>query len=417
MSDTSAAEQTDSGQRARELARTFDIWDPKLNDDPYPVLRELQQECPVAYSEALGGYWVVTSYDAVREVFTHPGVYSSQILQVPPPDDPPVLIPETLDPPTHTAYRQVMAPLFSPPAVAALQDSTRSLIHDLLVSFVAEGGGDFVREVAVPLPAKVFLSVLGLPWEDVEKLQSYRDALMRGIASPDEKVAEHARTVLMPEAMQYFAEAAASRRAMTDPPHDLLTAMVTGRLELDGGRTMTDDEVVNALILLVAAGLDTVTAVLAKAVMTLATRPDLRQQLLDDPTVIPSATEEFIRYWALVATCRRATSDTLLNEMPIKAGDVVNISTVAASRDPKEFERPDEIDLRRAPNRHLAFGAGPHRCIGSHLARMEVSVCLDELMRVMPHFELDPSDPPVQRFGQVIGVDRLALVVASPTPA
>jgi cytochrome P450 len=230
MSDVNGQEQTNGRQRALELARTFDIWDPELNDDPYPVLRELQQECPVAYSEALGGYWVVTSYDSVREVFTHPGIYSSRILQVPPPDDPPMLIPETLDPPTHTAYRQVMAPLFSPPAIAALQDSTRNLVRDLLAEFVADGGGDFVQEVAVPLPAGL-LERARTSVEDVERLQSYRDALMRGIASPDENIAEHARTVLMPEAMQYFEEAAASRRALAEPPNDLLTAMVKGRLE------------------------------------------------------------------------------------------------------------------------------------------------------------------------------------------
>ena len=394
-----------------ELARTFNIWDPSLNEDPYPLLRRLQQECPVARSEQLGGYWFVTSYEGVRDVFTNPATFSSRVLQVPRPDDPPVLIPETLDPPTHTAYRQVMAPVFSPPAIAKLEGSTREVARDLLQKFVAAGGGDFVEEVALPLPASVFLSILGLPWEDVDRLLEYRDALMRGSVSEDPEVAEHARNVVLPAAFQYFGEAIAARRATNDRPDDLLGAMVHTPLSIDGGRTMGDEEIVNALILLVAAGLDTVTAVLAKSVATLAERPDLRKELCDDASLIPGATEEFLRYWALVSTCREARVDAELQGTTIHAGDLVNICTPAASRDPKEFDHPDEIDFRRSANRHLAFGAGPHRCIGSHLARMEVSVALEETMRMMPEFALDPARPPAHRFGQVIGVDVLPLVV------
>ena len=133
--------------------------------------------------------------------------------------------------------------------------------------------------------------------------------------------------------------------------------------------------------------------------------------MCDDTSLIPGATEEFLRYWALVSTCREAKVDVEFHGATIQAGDLVNICTPAASRDPKEFDNPDDIDFRRTANRHLAFGAGPHRCIGSHLARMEVSVVLEETMRLMPDFALDPANPPAHRFGQVIGVDVLPLVV------
>jgi cytochrome P450 len=215
----------------------------------------------------------------------------------------------------------------------------------------------------------------------------------------------------MPATAQYFTEAIAARRAVSDPPEDLLTAMVTGQLTQQGGRNMTDEEIINACYLLVAAGLDTVTAAMSKSVATLANRKDLLQQLIDDPALVPGATEEFLRYWSLVSTCREARSGTLLGGAPIAAGDIVNICTPAASRDPAEFPDPDKIDFRRSPNRHLAFGAGPHRCIGSHLARAELRIALEELVSIMPDFDLDPQHPPIQRFGQVLGVDQLMLIV------
>jgi cytochrome P450 len=394
-----------------ELARKFNIWDPALNEDPYPTLRDLQSKCPVAHSDELGGYWVVTSYEHVHQVFSDPATFSSRILQIPPPEEPPVLIPETLDPPTHTTYRHVMSPTFSPRAVEGLEQGIRERVRALLNDFVAKGGGDFVEEVALPLPASVFLQTLGLPWDDLDKMLAFRDALMRGMTSSDPAVVEHATTVVVPATSQYLMEAIAARRAIENPPDDLLTAMLSGELALDGGRQMTDEEIINACFLLVAAGLDTVTAVLSKAILTLATQKDLLQQLIDDPSIIPGATEEFLRYWSLVSTCRQAKTDTVLAGQAIKAGEIVNICTPAASRDPKEFPNPDEIDFRRAPNRHLAFGAGPHRCIGSHLARTEIRVTLEELISTMPAFDLDPEDPPVQRFGQVLGVDRLMIRV------
>ena len=401
----------DASTGVEELARTFNIWDPALNDDPYPVLQELQSKCPVAHSDELGGYWFVTSYEHVHQVFSDPATFSSRILQLPPPADPPVLIPETLDPPGHTAYRHVMSPTFSPRAVEGMEAGIRKRVRELLTNFAAAGGGDFVGDVALPLPSGVFLQTLGLPWADLDKMLAFRDALMRDMASTEPAVAEHATNVVIPATSQYLAEAIASRRSSDDPPEDLLTAMVTGDLAVDGGRKMTDEEIINACFLLVAAGLDTVTAVLAKSVGTLAVRKDLLQQLVDDPELIPGATEEFLRYWSLVSTCRQAKTDTSLGGASIKAGEIVNVCTPAASRDPKEFTDPDKVDFHRSPNRHLAFGAGPHRCIGSHLARTEIRVTLEELVSIMPEFELDPDEPPLRRFGQVLGVDRLVLRV------
>ena len=393
-----------------ELVRNFNMWDTSYDANPYPVLSRLQAECPVARSEALGGYWFVTSYEGVHDVFSNPAVFSSRNLTVPPLEEPLVLIPETIDPPEHTAYRRIFTPLFSPARMRLLEESARATARSLMEAFVADGGGDFMKAVAVPLPSTVFLDLLGLPKSDLDRLLMWKDAIMRDLIGDDPVKSEYAKTVMMPEFFGYFQQAVDARRAMEDPPEDVLTGMIEGQLPIDGGRTMTDAEITNTLLLFVLAGLDTVTAALALSVESLATNPSLRQQLLDSPAVIPNAVEELLRYWSLVTTCRQANEDAVVGGQQIKAGDYVAVCTAAASRDPSEFENPHEIDFGRTNNRHLAFGAGPHRCLGSHLARMEMAIAIEELLRVLPSFGIAPGTTPKHHFGGVLGCDELFLV-------
>lgn len=364
-------------------------------------------------SDALGGYWFVTSYEGVREVFTNPSIFSSRYLTIPP--QPLVLIPESVDPPDQVASRHLFAPLFSPAQAKSVEQGTRATGRDLAVAFAKNGGGDCVERLAVPLPCTVFLRMLGLPLADLERLLVWKDAVMRDMIADDPERAEHARTVILPEMMGYFATAVDERRAMAEPPDDVLTGMLAGKLDLDNTRPLTDDEVLNALLLFVVAGLDTVTAMLSLTIETLARRPDLRMQLVEDPSVVSSATEEFLRYWSLATNCRQANVDHTLLGAGIKAGDMVAVCTPAASRDPAEFSNPDVLDLRRQDNRHLAFGAGPHRCLGSHLARMEMIVALEEIHKAMPNYELAPNSKPTHHFGGVMGCDSLELVVTTGT--
>jgi cytochrome P450 len=292
-----------------------------------------------------------------------------------------------------------------------LESSIRETARALIEAFVANGGGDFVAAVAVPLPSTVFLDVLGLPKGDLDRLLVWKDAIMRDLIGDDPVKSEYAKTVMMPEFFGYFQEAIDARRAMEDPPEDVLTGMIVGELPLDGGRTMTDAEITNTLLLFVLAGLDTVTAALSLSVESLARDPALRQQLIDDPALMPNAVEEFLRYWSLVTTCRQANVDSVLQGQEIKAGDYVAICTAAASRDPKEFANPHELDFRRPDIRHLAFGAGPHRCLGSHLARLEMAIALEEVLRAMPDLAVAPGTVPKHHFGGVLGCDELMLAV------
>jgi cytochrome P450 len=293
----------------------------------------------------------------------------------------------------------------------ALAPRAHELLSDLLQRFVDAGGGDFVKDVAIPFPCIMFLETTGLPVDDLPQLLEWKEAFLRGLATDDAELREHAENVVMPEIVSYFSKIIAARRSAANPPDDVLTGMVTATLP--DGRPMTDDEITNALTLFMAAGLDTVTNVLALSVELLARRPDLRRQLIEDRSIIPSAAEELLRYTSIVTSCRQAKVDDTLDGMPIKAGDWLAAVSIMASRDASVFPDPYTIDFRREYNRHLAFGAGPHRCLGSHLARVELAVALDEIHRIMPHYEIRPGTVPARHFGALMGCSELILTIDS----
>jgi cytochrome P450 len=200
-----------------------------------------------------------------------------------------------------------------------------------------------------------------------------------------------------------------TRRAMTDPGDDMIGKMLKARYA--GERLLTLNEFVGMACLVWGAGLDTVTAQLSLAMLNLATDTSLRDRLVEDPGLIPSAIEELIRFDGIVNQCRVATQDVELSGVLIRKGDRVNVMTGASGRDPQQFADPESLDFTRPANRHFGFGAGAHRCVGSHLARLELRVALEEIHRRMPTYRIDPAQPPMRHFGLVRGVDRLHLVV------
>ena len=398
-----------------ELARSFNYWDESLDRDPHTPLAQLRAQCPVARSEELGGYWLVTSFERVRQVLTDPHTYSSRVLTLPPEGAPPLLVPETIDPPKHAGYRRVFTPYFTPRRAAQLRERTRVKAAELaagLATQLAENGNcDFMEGFAVPLPCTVFMELAGFPIADLPQLLEWKDRFMRDGVSDDAAKRAEVSEVVMPAMMSYFNAALDERIAATDPPDDLLTGLVTG--EVADGETMTRDEILNALLLMLAAGLDTVTAALGLSVAHLATAPGLRAELVADPDLIPGAVEEFLRYYSLVTTCRQANTDAVLGDAEIKAGDYLAVCGPSAGRDESVFPNADELDIRRTPNPHLAFGVGPHRCLGSHLARMEMAVALEELHKAMPDYRIEPGTEPRRHFGGVMGIDSLYLSAGS----
>ena len=296
------------------------------------------------------------------------------------------LIPLQVDPPKHVKYRRILDPLFAPKKMALLEDEVVALVKELVDAFCVTGTCDFHEEFAVPLPCRVFLRLMGLPLEDLELFLSVKDDIIRPPGLTLEDQAPY-RQRAGKAVYEYFERVLAQRKGR--PTDDLLGQIMQG--EVDGER-LTDEEVLDICYLFIIAGLDTVTDSLDCIFAYLAQNPEHRRQLVDDESVIPSAVEELLRWESPVpAVPRVATEDLEIGGCPIKAGQQVMLLLASANTDDADHPGVDEVDLARNPNPHLAFGGGVHRCLGSHLARVELRVAIREFHRRIPEYELAPG--------------------------
>jgi cytochrome P450 len=298
------------------------------------------------------------------------------------------LIPLMLDGDDHTKYRKLLDPLFAPKQIARLEPMVRELAESLIDKFAADGEVDFYEAFCEPLPSQIFLRQLGLPLEDAPFLMWVKDGPIR----PTDE--EH-RTTAGPKLLEYLYAELERRDAAGEPGDDLIGGFLTA--EVDGQR-LTHDDVVDILFLLVLAGLDTVTSSLSCMVDWLARHPDERDALVADPSGLPAAIEELMRVQTpVVMGSRHAVADFDLDGIQVKAGDELHVMWAAANMDPQVFDDPTRVDFQRPNNRHIAFASGFHRCLGSHLARLELRVALDTLHRRIPDYRLDPQRPPGYR--------------------
>ncbi len=295
------------------------------------------------------------------------------------------LIPLMLDGEQHTQYRKLLDPLFAPKHVARLEPVIRNLAETLIDTFASDGEVEFYSAFCEPLPSQIFLSQLGLPLDDVAFLLWVKDGIIRPVDD------EH-RTTAGPKLIEYLEAELDRRAATTETRDDLIDEFLAA--EVDGHR-LTRDDVVDITFLLVLAGLDTVTSSLSCMVDWLARHPHERDRLVADPSLVPSAIEELMRVQTPVAAgSRHATADFEIDGVEVKAGDELRVVWAAADMDPDVFPEPTRVDFERPNNRHIAFASGFHRCLGSHLARLELRVALETLHRRIPDYRLDPSRPP-----------------------
>lgn len=388
----------------------FDIYDPTL---AYPVdtlqekAAELAAKGPVVYSTAHGGHWIVTRYKEAHEVLRNPETFSSYPNNLVNAGDGKFL-PLELDPPEHTAYRVALQPLFSPNRMKALTDRIRAVVNELIDGFADKGETEFISSFAHELPTRVFLALMDWPLEDAPMFTEATDIALMGKPGASEEESAQARAEAAQQMFGYFQTIIDERRV--NPSDDVTSTLIHTEIELaDGKRLLTDEELTRMFFLLLIAGLHTVQGSLAWAIIHLVNRPDQRAALIADDGLIPSAVEEILRIEAAVVMGRRVTRDVELGGVRMKEGDQLIVMLCSANRDSDEFDDPNTLDLERTPNRHLSFGAGPHRCLGSHLARLELSIALEELHRRIPDYALVESDPPVLHASQVRGCMRLPI--------
>ena len=387
-----------------KLVEQFDHHDPRLGEITHEVYAAMRERCPVAHSDRHGGFWTISSYELVHyalqhyELFTtHPTVNIPAGLGHRRP-----MLPLEVDPPLHAKYRIVLEPLFAPRRMTALEPKIRALCDSLIDRFIERGGCDFIADLAAPLPTQIFTEMMGLPAGEAGRFLAWKDELIHGHADDPQGTRRAAAGAAVAEYLQaLIAERKGERR------DDIVSVLLDAEHE---GQKLTDEEMLDLAYMLFLAGLDTVTSSLALQFLYLAQHPEQRDRLVADPSIIPYAVEELLRYEPLILAGRTVTRDLEIGGVEMKAGDRVLLNTVSAGRDENQFPKPDEVILDRRPNRHISFAVGPHRCVGSHLARLELRIVHEHVHRRIPTYRLREGAVIHRHASSVAGIDSLPLV-------
>jgi cytochrome P450 len=361
------------------------------------------QNRPAVWSEDGPGYWVFTDGEVILSGLQQPELWSSRVMVPNEPDPPYRWIPIMLDPPEHTPWRRLLGGYLSPGRVKKMADGNRALAIEIIGRFRDRGECEFMTDFARVFPSTIFLQVMGMPIDKLEEFMSWEDMILHQDSQSDPDMS--IRMNGMMAVMGYFGELIAERRAHpVEDAEDIVSDALGWQID---GKPVEDADVLNCLLLLFMAGLDTVASQLSYALLHLATHPDDRKRIVSDPSIVPHALEELMRAFPIVATGRVATQDMDFHGCPVKAGDTAQFPLAMAGRDEKAWANATSVDFDREDVRHISFGAGPHRCLGSHLARQELVIVLEEWHRLIPDYELVGT--PTEHAGGVSGLNELQL--------
>jgi cytochrome P450 len=384
----------------------FDPYSYEHHEDPYPTYRRLRNEAP-AYLDPERGFWALSRHDDIRAAIDDWPTYSSSegiTLERRSEAVEPMLI--EMDPPRHTELRALVSRAFTPRRVAGLESPIGELARELSTSFAPGARVDVIEEFAAKLPMAVISVMLGVPREDQDELRSWSDAMLHR----EEGSAELTRAGIdgATRLYGYFGDVIANRRRT--PSEDLVGALVAAH---EGDRTLSHAEVLGFCFLLLIAGNETTTKLIGNAIFWLAAFPDQRARLLADPSLIPAAVEETLRFdTSTQALARVLTRDVELHGVTLPTGRKGLLLFGSANRDERRWDEPDVFDIDRNPAGHLAFGHGVHHCLGAPLARLETRVALEILLPVLGEYRVDRTDAVRVHSGNVRGFARLPVEVA-----
>jgi cytochrome P450 len=390
----------------RDHFTDFDLDSPEFRDHYDEVLDELLDKCPVAHSNAFGGYWMVSRAEDVRRCAQDHETFTSTLGFEPNRSNEESslkLYPLELDPPYQTRWRTALGDYFNPRSIRPRAASIREQANFLIDTFIESGRCEFVDVFAAQLPGRVFFgSFLGVPFDELNAIQKATDTAMRGAAS--ERAA--AWTTVAEFLTEYL-------RAREEEPGrgDFVDAVLAGVPDDDLQPCAWNDKLF-IMIDMVAGGMGTTSHVLASVMYHLATHPEDFERVREEPATRPNLVEEVIRVYApIVATGRTATRDTEIAGQAIRKGDFVMLSQAAACRDPRFVREPMRVNLDRPAPQNLAFSYGPHRCIGAHVGRLQAVVALDVLLERIPDFAIPDGYQPVYSNSSVArNMDELQIV-------
>jgi cytochrome P450 len=389
-----------------DWATDFSHMEPEWAADPYPIQDDLRRRCPIAHTGRFGGGWLPTRYEDVSAIAYDTERFSSRSIVMsnfrPPLEAAPVggVPPISSDPPFHHDARKLLLPAFTKTAVSRLEPATRAFCHALIDGLERDGDVvDAARDYAQHIPMRVIADMLGFPPEDGPKFREFVENALEGVnRPPDERIAR------MEKLFDYLLDQI--RDHVDRPRDDLTTYLINAELY---GRKLDPSHVSGTMALLLIAGIDTTWSAIGASLWHLAKTPADLERLVAEPELLPTAMEEFLRAYAPVTMARLVKQDMHWRGADMKAEDWILLSFPAANRDPEQFDRADEVVIDREVNRHAAFGLGIHRCVGSHLARMELRVALEVWLERFPRFTLDDPSAVTWAAGQVRGPRTLPL--------
>ena len=372
-----------------------------FNQNPYPVYRQMREAAPVYWSEAWG-CWLLTRYDDIAWTlqdharFTSLGrLTASMDLPAPLREKAAPLIRHysqgliNVDPPDHTRMRKLVHLAFTPRAIRKMRVYIEDIVERLIDEHIDRGQMDVIWDFSYPLPVTVIAEMMGIPVEDHAKFKAWSGEIVAFMATPKPTPAVLLKSQDALLAMQaYFRDIYARRRLA--PADDLITALV--RAELEGDK-LTEEEMVSSCVTILIGGHETTTYLIANGMYALLRQREQMRRLRDNPALDAPATEEFLRYEGPFQRNRRiATRDLEIGGRQIKKGQLIMQFLGAANRDPAQFKEPEALDIERSPNKHLAFGYGPHFCLGAPLARLEAPVAIRGLLRKLRNIRLADDD-------------------------
>lgn len=389
----------------KDLIFDFDFFHmPHGITDPAEIWHDLRRRGvpPIFYTPRNGGHWVFLDYADIVEAYRDHGIFSTYQTPIPPIEPFPVVQPQGVDPPEHQIFRRLLAPMFTPIAVRDMADALRGRAALLIEDIARQKSCDLIEDFASRFPTATFLHLFGLPEARLEEFLRLANTFFRS-TDPEERALNLSDIYQVLDGLFH--------EKMTRPGSDIASAIVSARDR--EGNSYAWQDILNCGFLLFVAGLDTVTNTMAYIWRYLAMTPSARHYFLeniDNQQAFSRGVEELLRINAVSNLFRRIAKDTHWRGVEFRRNDRIILPNTLANRDAKIFENPNEIDLNRAVNVHVTFGVGPHRCIGSHLAKTEIIVSLQEWLKRIPDFELDPARPPAGLFGgSVMGFTQLGL--------
>jgi cytochrome P450 len=358
----------------------FDPFSPELALQLYPTLARARDRCPFTHSDQLGGFWLATRYDDVLRIAQDWETFSSELggARDGGSGERPKLYPVSIDPPLQRTFKRLINAYFTPAVVEAWEQPTRALVNRLIDGFVESGECDFMGSFARPFPGLAFFDLaLHAPPDDLEEVNDW--ATRASLPDAGDSLTRLAGWI------KEFVDA----RRREGPRGDVVDGVMSADIE---GRPIDEDEIIGTIQLLILGGLETTAGVLGMSMLRFCEQPEIPALLRSRPELIPAAVEELLRLdGSFICMARTVRHESEFAGQRLQPYDSVYMYWASANRDDTEFENPDTFDLERPRNRHLAFGAGTHRCAGSHLARMNLRIALEELLPRLHDIELQPD--------------------------